>query len=144
MRLFLKYLRLPRKTRSTVHQVAFLLILTRIALILLPYRVVKGWYDRWGQRTVRPGDDEYQALLTWAGSGLGRYVLGDKPCLTQALVVKGLLARAGRQVDLKIGVAKDRSGKLRAHAWLVQDDRVILGGRRAPQYYATLAPLASN
>lgn len=144
MRLFVKYLSLPWATRATIHQVAMLLVLTRLALILLPYRVVRRWFQQWSQRTTDPRGQEYQDLLTWAGSGLGRYVLGDKPCLTQALVVQALLLRAGRTADLKIGVARDQQGRLRAHAWLVQGNRVILGGRRAPQYYATLSPLVDE
>ena len=144
MRLLFKYFRLSAEVRRTIHQVGLLLILTRLGLVLLPYRVVRGWFDRWGSHVVREGSPEYEKLLTWAGSGLGRYMLGDKPCLTQALVVQGLLRRAGRDVEMKIGVARSKNGPIQAHAWLEREGRVILGGRRASRKYATLAPLTGD
>ena len=49
-------------------------------------------------------------------------------CLTQALVAKILLRAKGSPVDLRIGVAKDEAGALKAHAWLEADCRPIFGG----------------
>lgn len=141
MRLVTKFVGLPWSVKRTLFQVGFLLIVTRMALAVLPYRSVRAWFDRWGSTVVRLGSDEYEQLLTWAGSGLGRFVLGDKPCLTQALVVQGLLRRAGLDVDLRIGVARESDGAIRAHAWLDRSGRVILGGRRAERYFATMSPL---
>jgi hypothetical protein len=145
MRLLLKYIRLPWRSKKVVHEVSFLLILTRAALALLPYRLVQRMADRFGDRRVadvEPG--QYQQTLTWAASGLGKYVLGERPCLVQAMVVRGMLARAGVATDLRIGVRKDIEGTLKAHAWLERHGEVILGGRRSPSLYLALAPLQQN
>jgi hypothetical protein len=49
-------------------------------------------------------------------------------CLTQALAAQYLLARSGHRSQLRVGVAQDPSGRLLAHAWLVSDGRVVIGG----------------
>jgi hypothetical protein len=47
-------------------------------------------------------------------------------CLCRALALQKLLARNGHRAELKIGVKKN--GELfSAHAWLVRDDRVLIG-----------------
>lgn len=141
MRLAWKYLFLPWGAKLTVLQVGVLLIVTRVALLVLPYKMVKGWFERWGSRPGRARGEEYKELLTWAGSGLGRYVLDDKPCLTQALVIQAMMRRAGHSAELRIGVLKDKDDKLTAHAWLESGGRIILGGRRANLRYAQMSPL---
>lgn len=52
-------------------------------------------------------------------------------CLTQALAAQFLLARAGHDCVLRIGVAQDESGKFTAHAWLLSADRLVVGGTSA-------------
>lgn len=141
MRLLVKYFRLSREEKLTVLQVGFLLVLARLGLALLPYRVIKRWFEKWSGEATRARDSSYQRTLTWAGSGLGRYILGDKPCLSQAIVVQALMRRAGLDSDLRIGVAKDEKGTFLAHAWLECDGAVILGGRRATEHYVRLAPM---
>jgi hypothetical protein len=42
-------------------------------------------------------------------------------CLRRGLVLYHLLSRAGRPVELLIGVRKDAGGALAAHAWLVKN-----------------------
>ena len=41
-------------------------------------------------------------------------------CLKRGIVLFHMLRRAGRPVELHIGVRKDADGALQAHAWLVQ------------------------
>ena len=47
-------------------------------------------------------------------------------CLSKALVLGWLLARAGMAVRLRFGVAR-RAGEFQAHAWLESDGRPIFG-----------------
>jgi len=42
-------------------------------------------------------------------------------CLRRATVLYGLLRRAGRPVELVIGVRRDAAGRVAAHAWLERD-----------------------
>jgi hypothetical protein len=49
-------------------------------------------------------------------------------CLTQALAGQVLLARQGVHSEIRLGVRQGQRGSLMAHAWLVCDDLVVLGG----------------
>ena len=62
-----------------------------------------------------------------------RFVPGAR-CLVQAMACKILLARAGIESDLRIGVIRDEARELEAHAWVEIDGRVVHGGRESAKY----------
>jgi len=81
-----------------------------------------------GARASRSGpplDDA--ALASWVDQllrglpGPWRYT-----CLRRAAVLYHLLRGAGRPVELWLGVRRDGTGALGAHAWLVNDGRAYL------------------
>lgn len=49
-------------------------------------------------------------------------------CLTQALAAEVLMKRRGYACTLRIGVARDGGGPLRAHAWLESKGVAVVGG----------------
>jgi hypothetical protein len=51
-------------------------------------------------------------------------------CLGEALVAEALLRRCGYSPVLCIGAAR-RDGRFEAHAWLEQDDAIVVGGPAA-------------
>ena len=69
-----------------------------------------------------------------------RYVPGST-CLVQSITGRAMLRRTGCVTELKIGVLKD-SSDFHAHAWLENEDSVLLGGE-ITQYtqLATLSPI---
>ena len=60
-------------------------------------------------------------------------------CLTQALAAQVLLSRAGYTSRVWIGVARDGSAGLDAHAWVELDGSVILGATPDRRYVPLLA-----
>lgn len=118
---------------------------TRVALHLLPYRRVEQALapERVPPRPTagRGADPRIQRRVLWAVDAAARRLLPRKPCLTQALVARWLLARHGIPSTMRIGVAYDARRRLQAHAWLEQEGRVILGGADSPLKYTPLAPL---
>ena len=72
------------------------------------------------------------------------YLLGDKPCLTNALAVQFLLGRRGYSTVLRIGVAKKDGSALEAHAWLEHEGEVLLGGVDSPQRFTSFPPIAQE
>jgi hypothetical protein len=83
----------------------------------------------------RPDDDRVddRALADWVDRVLTRLPPPWKrTCLKRALVMHYLIHCAGRESDLRIGVRRDDTGALVAHAWLT---------RRGVAY---LEPLANN
>jgi hypothetical protein len=66
-------------------------------------------------------------LIAWAVRQSAR-IVPRASCLTQALAVQYLLARQGDRSLIRIGVAQEGDGALSAHAWVIKDDRVLIGG----------------
>ncbi len=98
---------------------------TRLGLALFSYRTVRGWIPDHGREL--PSAPETARRIGWAVRNAARLVPGAS-CLTQALAAQYLLARAGCRSHLQVGVARDPAGRFLAHAWLVSDGKVVIGG----------------
>lgn len=117
-----------------------LLMLIRLGLTLLPFRRVRQLADRYGRSAPgREAAPEAElARLAWAVSRMARFVVADRPCLTQALALQLLYARRGHASELRIGVAKEADGRFLAHAWVEQAGRVVIGGADSPRRFTPL------
>ena len=111
----------------------------RVGLTLLSYRTLKRWVPRGSAQLDAARHDLRR--VSWGVRNAARVVPGAS-CLTQALAAQFLLARAGHASNIHIGVAKDDAGHVIAHAWLVCDGRVVVGGSiREVRRYSFLADL---
>jgi hypothetical protein len=123
---------------------SLLLGMLRLALWCLPFRTVRKFVEQAGDRTrakqtMRASDTErYQAEMIWALQLGGRFLLGDKPCLPQALAIQWLLGRRGVYTDLSIGVKKDDERGIAAHAWVEKEGQIIMGGDMSPVQFKRL------
>ncbi len=68
------------------------------------------------------------------------FVPGGDLCLLQSLAGRHLLTRRGYLSHLRIGVAKESDGPLRAHAWVEWDGRILIGGV-GPTHFTPFPPL---
>ena len=86
--------------------------------------------DRWRAALSRnPHSDapDDGVLAKWVDDALtGLPRPWSRTCLRRAAVLFFLLRRAGRPVDLCIGVRRDESDAVQAHAWLVLDGETYL------------------
>jgi hypothetical protein len=82
--------------------------------------------------------------LIWSVNAAARRISGSS-CLTKAVTLHEMLARHGHHSEVKIGVAKPGIA-LQAHAWLVWDGQVVMGGECAADYalLGNLAPKGSG
>ena len=106
-----------------------LLAITRLALSVFSFQVVLQVLNRLSvvSRDGHLPTADAIERVKWAVGRASRCVPGARHCLTQALAAQFLLARQGRSTQLRIGVAKDEAGQLRAHAWLESDGVAIFG-----------------
>ena len=65
--------------------------------------------------------------LAWAVRVAARRV-PRASCLTQSLALETMLTLAGLPAETRIGVARKTDGAFEAHAWVVHQGRVLLGG----------------
>jgi transglutaminase superfamily protein len=118
-----KYLRLPARQRAILLHTVFTLWVARLATWMLPFATSRRWLVG-SRRATTPTLTPDQ--VSWAMRHAQR-VVPRATCLPQALAAEALLTRGGLPADLRIGVKKDASGKLLAHAWVESEGRVVVG-----------------
>lgn len=59
---------------------------------------------------------------------LAKYVPWRSDCVIQAMAAQHWLAANGQASEIRIGVHNSQEGKFDAHAWLVQNERILTGG----------------
>jgi len=135
-----KFIDLSWTDRFYLARVAILVGLIRVGLILLPFKTLKRAIDRTSGRRLGKDSEvstEFVDRVVWAVRAVARNTLGDKPCLVQALATKWLLGRAGSDSTLRIGVRKGAGEELLAHAWLIHDGDIVIGGRSSTNKYVS-------
>ena len=78
------------------------------------------WLDRLAAR-LPASPPCTSAEAAWAITAVARRIPGTR-CLAWALALRGLLAQVGVASELRIGVASDGPGAIRAHAWVESAD----------------------
>ena len=123
-------------------QAYILLWAIRIGLWVLPFRRLRAlvaWATR-TRRHIRRLPSATVQTIAWAVQAGSRYVTSAS-CLTQALAGQILLARYGYACELRIGVAQESDRGFEAHAWLLYDDEVVIGGGGDLTRFTPLPPL---
>lgn len=134
--------RLPRASWLALARVVPAIVAVRLALWVLPYRVAARLFDADPSRRVA-GPPARAAATLRVAAWAGRALVSDRPCLTQALAARWLLARDGHASVLRLGVRRAGTG-IEAHAWLELDGRVVLGGSDSVALYRSFEPAAST
>ena len=63
-----------------------------------------------------------------------RIIPGGQNCLVRAFTARVLMARAGLDAQLTLGVSKTEGGDFEAHAWLQHQGRVLIGEGTVERY----------
>jgi hypothetical protein len=109
----------------------------RVALATVPIRSLLRLVERPATPRLTSLDRERERrVVAWAAAVAGKRLFPDRPCLTQALVVKLLYSRRGLDATLRIGVRKIESD-IAAHAWVESGGQIVIGGRTSPYRYHT-------
>jgi hypothetical protein len=137
-----RFARLSATERSLLPRLVVLVAITRLALWLVPFSLVRTLFK---QQLVAvafpPARLRLQVdRLAWAVEVASRPIPAAS-CLTQSLVLQFLLAQAGHVSSVQIGVAKDDSSGFQAHAWVECADRVLLDRPESVACYKVLATL---
>ena len=77
--------------------------------------------------------------IAWALSAAARRVPWRADCLVQCIAAAAWLRANGIAPDFHLGVAKDDTGQLKAHAWIMSGDVIVAGGN-AEGYEVLIAP----
>ena len=141
MRQIRKLLSLTPRERLLLARTTLLVVAVRVALSTLPLAFVCRSFRR--RRTSSPELAAFPVRrLAWA-IGVAARRIPYATCLTQALALQCLLARAGRESCVHIGVAKKAAGGLDFHAWVECGGEVLIGDNGELQRYAPILLLST-
>lgn len=117
---------LPRFDRLTTQdwrlftQAFVTLVICRVRLHYQNFAMVRAWASKKGHG-VAPIN-----RLAWSVEAASKRFKGVT-CLSKALALQHMLAQNGHDSELCIGVDKSEGG-ITAHAWLVHQGRILIGG----------------
>lgn len=128
----------PRGVAAVI--VLFLLLgIARLAILVVPFRRLAGLLGtNCGNTQICPLVNKRQRYLAWKLGLLVRRVADRTPweskCLAQALVTAPLLYLMRVPYVLYLGVAKEDTKELRAHAWVRSGPCMVTGGAGTPEF----------
>ena len=146
MQLIRNFLQLPWSERALLFKAWMLVGFVRVSFLVARFTGTKRLLD-WLKRRPVPRLVKRRRLACRVARMVqiaSRLVPGGRHCLTQAMALEVLLRRRGYPADTKIGVARDESGKLIAHAWLHCEGVVLIGGEVAANYVEVSPPSQSS
>jgi hypothetical protein len=113
--------------RRLIAEAAFALGIARLALVCVPFRRIAPWLMRQPRRPQMIANPLFNIQMRRAVTIAARNVPWKAVCLPQAMAAKWMLARRGYPSILHLGVGKDHTGAMIAHAWLDVGDVTVVG-----------------
>ena len=111
------------------------LVFFRMGVWTLPFRSLKRLARTLSgevrEERRQPGLDARR--IAWAIQRGSRYV-PFASCLTQALAAQVLMGRYGLPAEIHIGVSRNASKAFAAHAWVVSQGELVVGGTGVESY----------
>jgi hypothetical protein len=140
MRRLLRSVRFLARNKILIPGCLATVVAVRLGLTFSSYNTVR----RWIRPATTPAPEAALARYAWGVTHTSRYVPGAS-CLTQALALQFLLARKGYRSDVRVGVAREDDGRFRAHAWVLSEGRIVIGGTQPDlERYTVLTDLKPN
>lgn len=115
------------------------IIAVRIGLTFLGFRTLERFMPPMGHKPSRLTPWQ----ISWSVKRMALFV-PRASCLTQAMSLQYLLGAHGEPSVMCVGVAPDDRGKFTAHAWLLWDDQVIIGGNKTLSDFQIIARLEAK
>ena len=140
-----KFLGLSIRDKVLLAKALCLVASIRLGLWLLPFRVLRAFLNSISRPAARTEGREDAAMdqAIWAVETSSRF-LPKATCLTKALAARVLLTRLGYPAELRLGVTREESGRILAHAWIESGGRIVIGGNDSPHRFASFPPLSEH
>ena len=139
-----KFRQLSWTERWLLVEAALWLTVVRLILHLVPFRRLAphlGDVNQESPMAVAPQVSQTAVQVGWAVRAVARRTPWESACLAQASSAKFMLRRRHVQSTLYLGLARDDSQALQAHAWL-RCGSEILTGKRGHQRYSVISTFA--
>ena len=128
LRLYGAFRRLTPGERRLFVEAAIVSGFVWFGLRTISFASLRRALDAFGRRRAGPKDVSL-ATITWAVEAVSRRIPGGRTCLVEALTADVMLRRRGCTPMLHLGVRKEGEGRppIAGHAWVVCDDRIVVG-----------------
>jgi hypothetical protein len=113
----------------------FLLALARLALRMVPVRVLDRYFSRSPDAALPASNAAVVRRVRWAVTAAARRAPIKFVCFPQAITAQSMLRQRGIASTMYYGVARSREGELEAHVWLMTGDRYVVGGESAANFH---------
>jgi hypothetical protein len=117
----------------------------RCAILLIPFRYIApmlGKKNGSSSTDVKHETLVKAARIGWAVETVSRFTPWESKCLVRAITAQILLRGIGTPSTLYLGMAKDKSSQLIAHAWL-RCGNLVLTGASESDNFRNIAQFAS-
>ena len=142
----LGYLRRRNEERALFLRAAVSLAVCRLSLKVLSFDSTRRLLRliSWPRSSQEQTDGDALINVQWAVRAAGRRLPWAVTCLTKAICTQALSDRFGEPTSLKLGVARDDVGELKAHAWVESRGRVISGAMSELPEFTLLTTFAGD
>jgi hypothetical protein len=138
MRRIHKFLKLSSAEKRLLIRVWILIGTIRLGLELFSFSTLRKFLA-----SIKPYPSKFtkkfsEEQFVWVIAIASRYV-PRSTCLVKTLALQLLFQQAGHQARLHIGVTDSEEGRLKAHAWVESQGRILIGGIDLNKYTHLLA-----
>jgi hypothetical protein len=140
MKIVYKFIQLENLDKVILIKTILLAWIIRIILWIFPFSVLQKLVDKVSKKPQKLKHVSLKKLV-WAVNIASKYS-PKSTCLTRSITGYILLSRYGYSTKIKIGVSKSDKSNLDAHAWLENNDNVVIG--KSKKKYTTILNLGGN
>lgn len=129
--------RLTLRRAGLLFEASLFLAASKLSLKVIPFKILSGWLGEAMAESAPVASCADSHLLNeipWALKAIARRFKWSRQCLVQAMAAQWMLQRRGLTGTLYLGVRKDDTNVLAAHAWLRSGSDILVGGENQPDF----------
>lgn len=139
------FTQLKWQTKYLAFKVFCLSGIVRAVILVVPFKKLQPYL---GVQNTESAEDvimesyKIAKQIRWVVEVVSSYTPWESKCLVQAIVAQYLLKRKEITTTLYLGVCKEESGELKAHAWL-RCGKMIVTGEKAKAGFKQLSKFSN-
>ncbi len=134
-----RFFQIPWVEKKLIVRVFILLNVSRFFTFFIPLKQMQFLFQPillLKRRNVLSGISKEKII--WAIESVSAHSRFAENCLSKALVAQALFLESGHASELYIGVSKNPSASLEAHAWMESGGRVVLGESQKKEHFVPI------
>jgi hypothetical protein len=131
-----KFFRLSCEEKLLLLEAAFFLILARMAIRFIPFRMLEYFFNRLPAHPELRGKnrDNVRTLVVQAIERASQILPGETVCFPRGMVAQAMLRWRKIGVILYYGATGQQGGSLKSHVWVKDGEIAVVGCRESSAY----------